>query len=99
MCCYRYCVVSRLVPSLGEHWAHGVATRLLLYYGSASTNGGMVREGRLLKSPSLPPKVVQFAVTHKGLRDVPPTASTSTGTGAIAAQQGGEGGVLGKRRL
>eukprot|EP01031_Cornospumella_fuschlensis_P024737 gene24737-29892_t len=94
--------VSRLVPSLGEHWAHGVATRLLLYYSTNTSNTadsasnttssmGVVREARLLKSPSLPPRTVHFAVTHKGLRDAVPPAA--------AAGPAPTGGVLGKRRM
>ena len=98
-------LVSRLVPSLGEHWAHGVATRLLLYYSTNTSNTadsasnttssmGVVREARLLKSPSLPPRTVHFAVTHKGLRDAAPPAAA-----AAAAAAAGTVGVLGKRRM
>jgi hypothetical protein len=69
---------KRLVPALGEQWAHGITNRVMLYWtGEASEQGQ--RMASLLKSPSMPSRTVSFAVTSKGFRDMPPqTASTTS---------------------
>jgi RAD51-like protein 2 len=74
---------SRLVPALGESWAHATTTRLLLSSSpSPSTsqndtsgtsrptnNGYSVKTCTLVKSPHLPQGKVQFQIHPSGIRD------------------------------
>ncbi|CAM9608326.1 unnamed protein product [Phaeothamnion confervicola] len=54
---------TRLVPALGETWAHAATNRLLL-----ECKGGQ-RLARLMKSQRLPPRTVSYTVTALGVRD------------------------------
>lgn len=68
---------KRLVPALGEQWAHCITNRVILYWQQVA--GVNQRFASLLKSPAMPPKTVQFAVLGKGIRDVPPPAVSQPG--------------------
>jgi RAD51-like protein 2 len=64
------------VPALGEAWAHGVATRLVLHhrpsgrYGSAGPAPAPVpRTCQLVKSPRFPPGRAEFVVQETGIRE------------------------------
>jgi len=57
---------SRLVPALGDSWAHACTNRLLLYWA------GRTRVARLAKSPSRPLGATAFAVTAEGIRRARP---------------------------
>lgn len=59
--------VSRLVPALGESWAHAVTTRLLL---SQEDLKSPRRVCRLVKSPCMPSGTAFYQVTESGIRDV-----------------------------
>ncbi len=56
--------VARLVPALGESYAHGCTTRVILRWERD------VRMAYLYKSPRLPRGKARFTVTNGGLRDV-----------------------------
>lgn len=67
---------SRLVPALGEAWAHATTTRLLLSYGGeqhAST-----RRCTLVKSPHKAAGTALYQVTEAGIRDVHPSMLSNT---------------------
>jgi RAD51-like protein 2 len=59
--------VSRLVPALGESWAHAVTTRLLL---SQDDQSSPRRVCTLVKSPCMPSGMAYYQVTESGIRDV-----------------------------
>ena len=56
--------VARLVPALGESYAHGCTTRVILSWESDR------RMAYLFKSPRLPRGKAKFTVTNGGIRDV-----------------------------
>jgi len=80
---------SRLVPALGESWAHSTTTRLLLTMdggfqavamglgGIEGGEGGATRRCRLVKSPHKPAGVAAFQVLEQGIRDAPPQPPSS----------------------
>lgn len=55
---------ARLVPALGESYAHACTTRVILSWEDD------MRTAYLYKSPRLPPGRAKYAVTNGGLRDV-----------------------------
>lgn len=64
---------SRLVPALGESWAHAVTTRLLLSSDYPQTDTTSTRRFcRLVKSPCMPAGTAYYQVTEVGVRDAPP---------------------------
>jgi RAD51-like protein 2 len=70
---------SRLVPALGESWAHAVTTRLLL-----SCDNDNRRSCRLVKSPCMPPGTSYYQVNAMGIRDVEAPRRDSTTTTVTA---------------
>lgn len=56
---------SRIVPALGESWAHATTTRLLL----STTPNSTVRQCTLVKSPHRPPGTAHYSVLECGVRD------------------------------
>ncbi|CAM9287855.1 unnamed protein product [Chrysoparadoxa australica] len=56
---------SRLVPALGESWAHVATSKMMLYWRGAQ------RCAELLKSPRLQCQTVAFRVSKLGVRDIP----------------------------
>lgn len=53
---------AKLVPALGESFAHAATTRLVLFWE------GPERRAHLFKSPRLPPGTAAFVVTADGIR-------------------------------
>lgn len=72
---------ARLVPSLGESFAHAATTRLLLYWR------GKHREAMLFKSPRRPQGVAKFAVLKEGIRTL--RAKRAQPQGGNPTQQNG----------
>ena len=67
---------SRLVPALGESWAHATTTRILLSENtSTSQSSSSIKTFTLVKSPHLPQGKVQFQILSVGIRD--PTINTN----------------------
>eukprot|EP00984_Skeletonema_dohrnii_P005921 scaffold2103_cov99-Skeletonema_dohrnii-CCMP3373.AAC.5 len=70
----------KLVPALGESWAHSVTSRLMVDFyhrhvpNGASSGGvmGEVRTCSLIKSPHKPNGTACFMITDKGIRGLPP---------------------------
>jgi len=67
---------TKLVPALGESWAHSVTSRLIIdhYRQLHTTDGSMdeVRTCTLVKSPHKPSGTSLFKITDKGIRGVSP---------------------------
>lgn len=68
---------TKLVPALGESWAHSVTSRLMIdHYRHIPTDGAHVmdevRTCKLVKSPHKPTGTAVFMITDKGIRGVPP---------------------------
>lgn len=57
---------SKIVPALGESWAHAVTTRLILERMPGLTH----RTCRLVKSPHKPYTLVRYDVRECGIRDI-----------------------------
>mmetsp|Transcript_37411 Transcript_37411/g.62981 ORF Transcript_37411/g.62981 Transcript_37411/m.62981 type:complete len:355 (+) Transcript_37411:330-1394(+) len=53
---------SKLVPALGESFAHACTTRVILFWDNGERNA------QLYKSPRLPPGTVAYSVTEDGIR-------------------------------
>ncbi|KAL7535008.1 hypothetical protein ACHAXR_006205 [Thalassiosira sp. AJA248-18] len=74
---------TKLVPALGESWAHSITSRLMIDFhttADASHSTGThsmdeVRRCTLVKSPHKPPGNALFMITDKGIRGVPPQAN------------------------
>lgn len=73
----------KLVPALGESWAHSVTSRLMVdfYYRNVPNNNDAshgdsvmdeVRTCSLIKSPHKPNGTALFLITDKGIRGLPP---------------------------
>jgi RAD51-like protein 2 len=69
---------TKVVPALGESWAHSVTSRLIVDYyrrlnPGAPLTGDMreLRTCRLVKSPHKPPGTALFTITDKGIRSAP----------------------------
>ena len=60
---------SRLVPALGESWAHATTTRLVLSIPS-SVNNQAHRTCTLVKSPHKPCGTATYKVLECGIRDI-----------------------------
>eukprot|EP00578_Thalassiosira_sp_NH16_P031311 CAMPEP_0181078316 /NCGR_PEP_ID=MMETSP1071-20121207/1418_1 /TAXON_ID=35127 /ORGANISM="Thalassiosira sp., Strain NH16" /LENGTH=495 /DNA_ID=CAMNT_0023159617 /DNA_START=303 /DNA_END=1790 /DNA_ORIENTATION=- len=72
---------TKLVPALGESWAHSVTSRLMIDHyrpfhtdtsSSTDTHMDEVRTCTLVKSPHKPTGTALFMITDKGIRGVPP---------------------------
>jgi RAD51-like protein 2 len=62
---------SKLVPALGESWAHAVCTRLvLLQNDNSSSSNGRRRTCALTKSPRFPNASSDFQIVEQGVRGV-----------------------------
>lgn len=68
---------SRLVPALGESWAHATTTRLIL---SSTLQSQTHRTCKLVKSPHKPCGVATYKVLECGIRDcdTPDTSAMSS---------------------
>ena len=55
---------SRLVPALGDSWAHAATTRIVLYWKDS------IRHAFVYKSPSQPPAAAKYTVTSDGIRSL-----------------------------
>ena len=53
---------SRLVPALGDSWAHAATNRVILYWKDGR------RHAFLYKSPALPAAEAEYAVVAEGVR-------------------------------
>ena len=68
----------KLVPALGESWAHAITSRLMIdHYRHDPTSPIIVAPGELrtctlIKSPHKPCGTALFTITDKGVRGVPP---------------------------
>lgn len=69
---------TKLIPALGESWAHSVTSRLIVDFYRRSNPGipltadmKELRTCRLVKSPHKPPGTALFAITDKGIRSAP----------------------------
>lgn len=65
---------SRVVPALGESWAHAVTTRIMIEQQNPNQQES-IRLCRLVKSPHKPCSVSYFVVREIGIRDVPKQAA------------------------
>jgi RAD51-like protein 2 len=66
---------TKLIPALGESWAHATTTRLLLMI-HPNSNGSFENDRRvckLVKSANKPCGTALFTVTKSGVRDCTPT--------------------------
>ncbi|KAL7427088.1 hypothetical protein ACHAXH_001121 [Discostella pseudostelligera] len=67
---------TKLVPALGESWAHSITSRIMIDHHRPSQVGTTrmdeVRACTLVKSPHKPVRTAYFVVTDKGVRGVPP---------------------------
>ena len=66
---------ARLVPALGESYAHACATRVILSWEDDT------RVAYLYKSPRLPQGRARYTVTQGGVRDVRGTKRPNEATG------------------
>jgi RAD51-like protein 2 len=69
---------TKLVPALGESWAHSVTSRLIVDFYRCSNPGipltsdlKELRTCRLVKSPHKPPGTALVVITDKGIRTAP----------------------------
>lgn len=69
---------TKIVPALGESWAHSVTSRLIVDFFRRSNPGvplgadlKELRTCRLVKSPHKPPGTAMFTITDKGIRGAP----------------------------
>jgi RAD51-like protein 2 len=77
---------SRLVPALGESWAHVCTNRVILRW---EDGGAAARVAQLVKSPSLKPGEARYAVTPEGVRGYRPPAPVGVAGGCAADTQDG----------
>jgi len=76
---------SRLVPALGESWAHATTTRLVLSMPSSS-HSQTYRTCTLVKSPHKPCGSATYKVLEAGIRDVDtPDVSSRSSAGNYSA--------------
>jgi len=74
---------TKLVPALGESWAHSITSRLMIDHYRSSTGTHNMDEWRtctLVKSPHKPNGTALFMITDKGIRGVPPQFLQSQAT-------------------
>ena len=55
---------NRLVPALGDSWAHAATSRVILYWEKG------VRHSFIYKTPALPAAGAEYAVTAEGVRSL-----------------------------
>jgi RAD51-like protein 2 len=67
---------SRLVPALGDSWAHAATNRLLCYWKDSK------RFAFLFKSPYLPSGAAEYRVSKDGIRSakLPPSKNDDAAT-------------------
>ena len=66
---------SRLIPALGESWAHSTTTRLLLMTDDTAVGKSRNQQCRickLVKSPHRPAGTAAFTITEFGIRGAIP---------------------------
>jgi len=68
---------GRLVPALGETWAHAATHRVQLYWASDAVTSGE-RKAKLIKSSSKAQKTVSYTITKLGIRDAKTAPSSDT---------------------
>lgn len=66
---------TRLVPALGDSWAHAATSRVILYWESG------VRYAFLYKSPTQPAASAAYAITKDGVRGVKRSVHGGDGSG------------------
>ena len=54
---------ARLVPALGDSWAHAATSRVILYWAE-----GQGRRAFIYKSPTQPAAEAEYQVTKEGVR-------------------------------
>jgi RAD51-like protein 2 len=93
---------SRLVPALGETWAHVPTHRVLLQWGAPTADGSAPpRVAQLVKSATQPPGSCRYMVTEQGVRSFKPpgaaaaAAATAPSTSSAAADGGAGAGSSG----
>ena len=64
--------VARLVPALGDSWAHAATNRVILYWQES------VRHAFIFKSPTQPAAAAKYTVTGDGVRSIKPSSILST---------------------
>ena len=69
--------VTKMVPALGESWAHSVTSRLMIdhyrqFVHTSDTSSSEIRTCTLVKSPHKPTGTSLFKITDKGIRGVSP---------------------------
>jgi RAD51-like protein 2 len=74
---------SRLVPALGESWAHAATSRVILYWRGDS------RYAYIYKSPSQPAAAGEYTVTAEGVRSVKRPAAVRHHAEAAGSIAGG----------
>jgi hypothetical protein len=81
---------TKMVPALGESWAHSVTSRLIIdhYRQLHATDGSMdeVRTCTLVKSPHKPSGTSLFKITDKGIRGLSPQLLQSQSQAAKRAR-------------
>ena len=64
---------TRLIPALGESWAHATTTRLLLMSDAVVNDSSQqCRICKLVKSPHKPAGTAAFTITEFGIRGAIP---------------------------
>lgn len=58
-------VAARLVPALGDSWAHAATSRVILHWHEGQ------RRAFIYKSPTQPAAGAEYAVTREGVRGLP----------------------------
>jgi len=86
---------AKLVPALGESWAHMATSRLILFWS------GEQRYAHLHKSPSRPAATVPYFVTAAGIRGTPvdEIGAAPEEAGSIPTPHDGGGRLGGRQRL
>jgi RAD51-like protein 2 len=60
--CNNLTTVTRLVPALGDSWAHAATNRIVLYWKDGT------RQAFVYKSPTRPAATAEYTVTQDGVR-------------------------------
>ena len=58
-------VAARLVPALGDSWAHAATARVILHWHEGT------RRAFIFKSPTQPAAAGEYTITKEGVRGVP----------------------------
>ena len=75
---------SRLVPALGESWAHATTTRLLL---QQENNNNNTYTCRLIKSPNKAQGTATYTIANLGIRDQGSSSSSSRNKNTVTPPQ------------